>query len=86
MLRYYAIATAAIIAADALTITYSDIAWIRRSMLAGLVGLMLAGAFVQLRERCPRCAARIGAHRRLLLPGKCKKCGVVFDGPEVPSS
>lgn len=81
MLRYYALATAALIAAGALTVTYSDSPWIRRSMLIGVVGLMLAGAFVQLRERCPRCAARIGAQTRLLLPGKCKKCGVIFDGP-----
>jgi hypothetical protein len=81
MLRYYAIATAALIAAAALTFTYSDTPWMRRSMLAAVVGLMLAGAFVQFRERCPRCAARVGAQTRLLLPVNCKKCGVLFDGP-----
>ena len=81
MIRYYALATVAIIAAAALTFTYSDTPWIRRSMLAGVVGLMVAGAFVQFRERCPRCSARVGAQTRLLLPGKCKKCGVIFDGP-----
>jgi predicted Zn-ribbon and HTH transcriptional regulator len=84
MLRYYALATAAIIAAATLAGTYSDSPWMRRSMLAGVVGLVVAGAFVQLRERCPRCAARISAQTRLLLPAKCKKCGVIFDGPEVP--
>ena len=81
MIRFYALATAALIAAAALMFTYSDTPWIRRSMLAGVVGLMLAGAFVQFRERCPRCAARIGVQTRLFLPGNCKKCGVLLDGP-----
>jgi hypothetical protein len=81
MIRYYVLATTALIAAAALTFTYSDNPWIRRSMLAGVVGLMLAGAFVQFRERCPRCAARVGAQTRLFLPGECKKCGVIFCAP-----
>ena len=82
MLRYYALATPALIAAGALRVTHSDTPWVRRSMLTGVVGLMLAGAFVQFRERCPRCAARVGSQTtRLLLPGKCKKCGVLFDAP-----
>lgn len=81
MIRYYVLATTAIIAAAALMFTYGDTPWMRRSMLAGVVGLMLAGAFVQFRERCPRCSARVGSQTRLLLPGNCKSCGVIFNGP-----
>ena len=81
MIRYYATATATLVGAAALAFTYSDVPWIRRSILAVALGLMVAGIFVQFRERCPRCAARVGAQTRLLLPGKCKKCGVIFDGP-----
>ena len=81
MIRYYATATATLVGAAALAFTYSDVPWIRRSILAVALGLMVAGIFVQFRERCPRCAARIGVQTRLFLPGNCKKCGVLFDGP-----
>ena len=85
MIGYYAVAMTVMCAAAALAFVYSDLAWMRRSALGVVLGLVLAATFVQFRERCPRCAARIGTQTRLLLPGKCKTCGVIFEPPEQPN-
>jgi hypothetical protein len=79
MIRYYAMAMTAIAIAAALAVTYGETPWARRSVL-GLV-LVLAATVVQFRERCPRCGSRLGTQSRLLLPDKCRKCGVLFERP-----
>jgi hypothetical protein len=55
---------------------YGDLAWFRGLFLALLAALAVAAAFVQLRERCPRCSARLRSRLLLALPDKCPACGV----------
>ncbi|KAB2914129.1 MAG: hypothetical protein F9K29_15290 [Hyphomicrobiaceae bacterium] len=81
MIRYYAMAMTLIAAVAAVAVAYGDIPWVRRSMLALILLLVLAATIVQFRERCPRCGRRIGSQSRLLLPDKCKGCGVKFERP-----
>jgi hypothetical protein len=50
-----------------------------RWMVVGLVVALVAGAtYVQFSGRCPRCGALLGRQTRLVLPRKCKACGVAF--------
>jgi hypothetical protein len=53
-----------------------------------VVALVVAGAVVQFRERCPRCRTLLGRQGRVLLPPQCSSCGVFFprrqDGPPAP--
>ncbi len=81
MIRYYAMAVTVIAAAAAAAVAYGETPWVRRSMLALILLLVLAATYVQFRERCPRCGKRIGSQSRLLLPDKCKGCGVRFERP-----
>ena len=81
MIRYYAMAMVVIAIAAALAITYGDIPWARRSVLALVLALVLAATVVQFRERCPRCGSRLGTQSRLLLPDRCRTCGVRFERP-----
>jgi len=39
---------------------------------------MVAGAYVQFRDHCPRCGINLGRQGGVLLPLTCKACGVVF--------
>ncbi len=55
--------------------------WVAPSVLLLLGVLMVAGAVVQFRERCPRCSALLGRQARYLLPKACKHCGVLFARP-----
>ncbi len=81
MIRYYAMAMTAIAIAAGLAVTYGETPWARRSALGLVLVLVLAAAVVQFRERCPRCGSRLGTQSRLLLPDKCRKCGVLFERP-----
>lgn len=57
---------------------FGEQVWVRPALLAMLLGLMAAGAWVQFRERCPRCGTLLGRQSRFILPNKCKSCGVGF--------
>jgi hypothetical protein len=46
--------------------------------MVSLVGLAALGVYLQLSQRCPRCRYRIGYQSRLLVPERCKCCGVGF--------
>lgn len=48
-----------------------------------LLALLLIGAAlsIQLRVRCPRCDARLATQSLLLLPERCKSCGVAIAHP-----
>jgi len=48
-------------------------AWIVFLLLLLLVGL---GGLIQFSQKCPGCGYRIGFQSRLLVPDKCRKCGV----------
>lgn len=47
------------------------------------IGILFLGAVVamQLRERCPRCGARLAGNLSLVLPERCSRCGVPFPRP-----
>lgn len=50
-----------------------------RMLVVGVIVLLaIAGAYVQFREKCPRCGTRLGRQSRLVLPQKCRSCGVEF--------
>ena len=83
---YYAVATAVLVAAISMGLSYGETPWVRRSMLGIVVALVLGGAYVQFRERCPRCAARIGKQSRIFLPEQCAGCGVFFERPPRPAA
>ena len=81
MIRYYAMAMTAVAIMAALAVAYGDVPWARRSVLGLVLVLVLAATIVQFRQRCPRCGARLGTQTRLMLPDKCRKCGVRFERP-----
>jgi peptidoglycan/LPS O-acetylase OafA/YrhL len=60
---------------------YGDVAWLRGLFLAALGALAVAAAVVQLRERCPRCGARLRRKLLVALPGNCAACGVALTRP-----
>lgn len=65
---------------------YGDDPLIRRGAL-GLGILFLVGVVVmQLRERCPRCGARLAHTVALTLPPACPRCGVAFPRPMNPDA
>ena len=44
--------------------------------------LAIPGALLQFSEKCPRCEHRLGFQTRLVLPVRCKKCGVSYQKPD----
>ena len=61
-----------------LMIRFGETGWVRPLLLFMLIGLMAAGAYVQFRERCPRCQTLLGRQSRFVFGAKCKSCGVAF--------
>ncbi len=80
MLFYAAAMTVVIAAAFALP-RIPHVTWAPRAVLAILVVLLGTGAYVQFRERCPRCNTRVGRQSRFMLPKQCRSCGVPFFDP-----
>ena len=78
MMLFYAAAMTVIIGAALLLPRIPQTTWAPRATLAVLAVLIVAGAIVQFRERCPRCLTRIGRQSRFVLPRQCRKCGVPF--------
>ena len=56
---------------------------VRRALTVALgVGLLVAAAtYVQFSGKCPRCSTRLGRQARLVLPERCRVCGVEFPKP-----
>ncbi len=53
-----------------------------RSLVLGVgILFLLAVIAMQLRERCPRCDARLAGNMALVLPARCSRCGVAFPRP-----
>ncbi len=79
-LRIYAVAVT--ILAAALGLSHLNIAppELRYLILLGALGCVVAAIAVHLAIRCPRCNARLGA-QSLMLPDKCKSCGVEIVHP-----
>jgi hypothetical protein len=85
MFAFYGLAMALLALAAALLFSFGELAVMRRAALLGLGVVFLAASFVQFRERCPRCGLRLGRHGRLLLPERCRGCGVGFEPPAAGS-
>ena len=51
------------------------------SLLAFVLVLVAVATMLQLRERCPRCGARLRTKSLLRLPRGCRICGVAFERP-----
>lgn len=78
MYVFYGVAMAAIAGGFYTVLRFQETAWIRPALALMLVALMAAGAYVQFRERCPRCQSLLGRQSRFVLAAKCKSCGVGF--------
>jgi predicted cobalt transporter CbtA len=78
MYWFYGIAMALITAGFLAITRFSETTWMRPLLLVMIIGLMIAGAFVQFRERCPRCQTLLGRQSRFILAAKCNSCGVAF--------
>lgn len=44
--------------------------------LVVVLGLVIAGVWLQLSIRCPSCGYRLGRQSRLLVPDYCRSCGI----------
>jgi len=55
--------------------------WVRRFVIAVVLALVLFAAYLQFREKCPRCGSRLGRQSRLILPDTCRRCGVAYPRP-----
>jgi hypothetical protein len=82
MIRFHAIAATLLGLGAASAYYWSDVTWLRRSLLVLVLALVAAATVLQLRERCPRCRARLRTKTMLRLPAKCAFCGVAFDPPQ----
>ena len=81
MLRFHTVAMTLLVLAAAAAYLYSDIAWVRRSLLVLVTALVVAATILQVREKCPRCGARLRTKSLLRLPDKCAVCGTDFERP-----
>jgi hypothetical protein len=81
MTRFHAAAMTLLALCAAAAFVWSDIAWVRRSLLAIVVLLVAAATMLQLREKCPRCGTRLRTKSLLRLPERCNMCGVPFERP-----
>lgn len=79
-LRLYAVAVTVLAAALGLSHLDSVPPELRYLILLGALACVVAAIAVHLAIRCPRCNARLGA-QSLMLPDKCKSCGVEIAHP-----
>jgi len=49
--------------------------------LVPVLGLVCVGVWLQFSIRCPSCGYRIGRQSRLLVPDRCRSCGVSLRRP-----
>lgn len=81
MTRFHAVAMTLLLVCAAATFQWSDIAWVRRMLLAIVLLLVGAATMLQLREKCPRCGARLRTKSLLRLPERCSICKIAFERP-----
>ena len=60
---------------------YGDSPKARTLVLIGVGLLVAAATYVQFSGKCPRCSTRLGRQARLVLPERCRVCGVEFPKP-----
>jgi len=78
MIGYYATAMVLIVLSMLLLSVVPESSLARGAVIGLILLLIVVGYVVQFRERCPRCRTKLGRQARVLLPLKCKSCGVVF--------
>ncbi|MFZ4806807.1 MAG: hypothetical protein ACOYLQ_06070 [Hyphomicrobiaceae bacterium] len=78
MVIFYAAAMVLMGIAALLATMFADQSWSLVLMIALIGALMIAGAYVQFRDHCPRCGLNLGRQGGVLLPLNCKACRVVF--------
>lgn len=81
MTRFHAVAIPLLVACTAAAFVWSDVSWLRRFLLVFVMALVGAATVLQLRERCPRCRARLRTKTLMRLPDRCSMCGVAFERP-----
>lgn len=84
IVRFYVVAIPLLIVALAAALAYSEVVWLRRSLLGLVVGLVAVASLVQFSERCPRCRAKLRPKSMLRLPARCLVCGITFERPPEP--
>lgn len=80
MVRFHMFAIPLLALSGLAVYTYSDVAWVRRSVLVFVAVLTIAATVVQFSEKCPRCGSRLRV-RLFRLPARCHYCGVAFERP-----
>ncbi len=81
MYGYFGLAMVILLALYSVAQRYGDSPTARWLVLAGVVVLVVAASFVQFSGRCPRCRTHLGRQARLVLPERCRVCGVEFPKP-----
>ncbi|HRK19911.1 MAG TPA: hypothetical protein PK970_13215 [Hyphomicrobiaceae bacterium] len=76
MMMFYGIAMTVLAAVTLALPKLLDQSIAHRIILLLLFVFIVAGGWVQFRERCPRCNARLGRQSRFIVPRFCGKCGV----------
>ena len=78
MYRFHTLSIPALVLCAAAALYWIEVAWARRLFLAIVLVLVAAATVLQMRERCPRCNARLRTTLMLRLPQRCHYCGVAF--------
>jgi hypothetical protein len=78
--RFHSVAMTVLVLSAAAAYFYSDVPWVRRSVLALVAVLVVAATILQVREKCPRCGSRLRT-KLFRLPARCHYCGVAFERP-----
>lgn len=80
-MRLYAVAVTLLAAALGIVHVVSGAPEVRYLVTLVALGLILAAFVMQFSIRCPRCRARLATQTMLLLPDRCKSCGVEIAHP-----
>lgn len=86
MVGYYMAGMTALAVGALLMVNYGDVAWLRRTLLAGVLALLAGAVAIQLRARCPRCNGRLAMKSRLRLPERCPTCRIPLGRPPESSA
>lgn len=81
MYGYFGLAMLVILGMFIAAQEYGDSPKARMLVLIGIGVLVVAATIVQFSGRCPRCRAYLGRQARLVLPERCRACGVEFPKP-----
>lgn len=52
--------------------------WIVQLVILLDLGLVISGVALQFSARCPACGYRLGRQSRLLVPQRCRSCGIAL--------